>query len=226
MFLRIAIVTMATAVFALADHELERIREADKVLQEILAVPDKGIPEHLLERAHCMVIVPGMKKAGFIVGGRYGVGVATCRKPGAKLGWTSPSTVRIEGGSFGLQIGGGEVDVVLMVMNARGADKLMKSEFTLGGEASAMAGPVGRSAKAETDAYMQAEIISYSRSRGLFAGAEITGATLRSDDDANKVLYGQAISHEAILKGKAGKTPAVAQPLLARLSRFSPMEVR
>jgi lipid-binding SYLF domain-containing protein len=167
-----------------------------------------------------------MKKAGFIVGGRYGVGVASCRKPDNKLGWTAPSTVRIEGGSFGLQIGGGEVDVVLMVMNARGAEKLMKSEFTLGGEASAMAGPVGRSAKASTDAYMHAEILSYSRSRGLFAGVELAGATLRSDDDANKVLYGRSIAHEDILKGKAGKTPLAAQPLIARLNRLSPMEVR
>ena len=142
------------------------------------------------------------------------------------MGWTAPSTVRIEGGSFGLQIGGGEVDVVLMVMNARGAEKLMKSEFTLGGEASAMAGPVGRAAKAETDALMHAEILSYSRSRGLFAGAEITGATLRSDDDANKVLYGKAVPHEDILHGKVGKMPQVAQPLIARLNKLSAVEAR
>lgn len=226
MFLRITMATVLTAVLGMASHELERVREADKVLQEIMKVPESGIPRDLLEKAHCMVIVPGMKKAGFIVGERYGVGVATGRNPGGKMGWTAPSTVRIEGGSFGLQIGGGEVDVVLMVMNARGAEKLMKSEFTLGGEASAMAGPVGRAAKAETDALMHAEILSYSRSRGLFAGAEITGATLRSDDDANKVLYGKAVPHEDILHGKVGKMPQVAQPLIARLNKLSAVEAR
>lgn len=226
MFLRMTMATVLTAVLGMASHELEGVREAYNVLQEIMKVRESGIPRDLREKAHCMVIVPGMKKAGFIVGGRYGVGVATCRNPGGKMGWTAPSTVRIEGGSFGLQIGGGEVDVVLMVMNARGAEKLMKSEFTLGGEASAMAGTGGRAAKAETDALMHAEILSYSRSRGLFAGAEITGATLRSDDDENKVVYGKAVPHEDILHGKVGKMPQVAQPLIARLNKLSAVEAR
>src|SRR5688572_23837197 len=152
--------------FALAEEEdaIERVGEAKTVFEEIMASTDKGIPSDLLEKAHCLVIVPAVKRAGFIVGGQYGVGLATCRQPGAAGGWSGPSTVKVEGGSFGLQIGGGETDVVMMVMNESGAKKLMKSEFTLGGEGAVMAGPVGRSASAETDAYMRAEILSYSRS--------------------------------------------------------------
>jgi lipid-binding SYLF domain-containing protein len=203
--------------------EVKRIGEAKTVFQEIMASPDKGIPRDLLEKAHCVVIVPSAKRAGFIVGGQYGVGVATCRAPAAAGGWSGPSTVKVEGGSFGLQIGGGETDIVMLVMNESGAKKLMKSEFTLGGEGAVMAGPIGRSATAETDAYFRAEILSYSRSRGVFAGVALKGSTLRSDDEDNKDLYGKAVKHDEILLGKVPAT-AAAKPLLDTLSQYSKVE--
>lgn len=199
-----------------------RIEEAGKVFGEIMAAPDKAIPQEILEQAHCIGIIPGMKRAGFIVGGQYGKGVLTCRTNGA---WSGPSTVRIEGGSFGAQIGGGETDVVLVVMNERGAERLMGSEFTFGGDAGAMAGPVGRSASAKTDAYMTAQILSYSRSRGLFAGVTLNGSTLRSDDEDNVKLYGRAVSHKEILMGKV-PPPKVAAPLYASLKRHMPVSAR
>src|SRR4029453_95446 len=173
----ILILTLAFSGIVFAVDLIERIGEARQVFEEIMGTPEKGIPRDLLAKAHCIVIVPSVKRAGFIVGGQYGVGVATCRQPGG-FGWTGPSTVKVEGGSFGLQIGGGETDIVMMVINESGANKLMKSEFTLGGEGAVMAGPVGRSASAETDAYMRAEILSYSRSRGLFSGVALKGAML------------------------------------------------
>jgi lipid-binding SYLF domain-containing protein len=203
-------------------EEFERVADAKTVFEEIMSAPDKGIPTDLLARAHCVVIVPSVKRGGFIVGAQYGVGVASCRTPD-NAGWTGPSTVRIEGGSFGLQIGGGETDVIMLVMNQSGANKLMKSEFTLGGEGAAMAGPVGRSASAETDAYMRAEILSYSRSRGLFAGLVLKGSTLRSDDNDNKRMYGKEVQHQDILTGKV-PAPAEAAALLQTLSRYSKSE--
>lgn len=217
----VCLVMSATVAFA-ADEAVERITEAKTVFEEIMAAPDKGIPDDLLEKAHCIVIVPGLKRAGFVVGGQYGKGVATCRRAEGK-GWTGPSTIRMEGGSFGLQIGGGETDIIMMVMNQNGANKLMKSEFTIGGEGAAMAGPVGRTATAETDAYLRAEILSYSRSRGLFAGVVVKGSTLRSDDDDNKTIYGKAVKHEDILRDRVG-APAAAKPLLDTLSKYSAVE--
>ncbi len=214
---------LITASVASAKHDVvERVQAAKTVFQEIMSSSDNSIPSDLLEKAHCLVIVPSLKRAGFIVGAQYGVGVATCRQPNG-AGWTGPSTIRMEGGSIGLQIGGGETDVVMMVMNQAGAAKLMKSEFTLGGEGAVMAGPVGRAASAETDAYMRAEILSYSRSRGVFAGVAIKGSTLRSDDSDNKALYGRAVTHEQILGGKV-KTPAAAIPLLTVIRRYSTRE--
>jgi len=205
-----------------ADDAEARIQAATTVFNDIMATPDKGIPHDLLAKAHCVAIVPGMKRAGFIVGIQYGVGVALCRQPGGD-GWTGPSTIRMEGGSIGALIGGGETDVVMMVMNETGANKLMKSEFTLGAEGAVMAGPVGRSASAETDAYLQAEVLSYSRSRGLFAGIAVKGSTLRSDDSANKSIYGKAVTHEEILHGKVA-APASATGLTAALNANSRVE--
>jgi SH3 domain-containing YSC84-like protein 1 len=216
------VLTMSATVAFAADDAAERIAEAKAVFDEIMQSSDKGIPRDLLAKAHCVVIVPGVKRGGFIVGAQYGKGVATCRQPGG-TGWTGVSTVRIEGASFGLQIGGGETDVVMMVMNETGSNKLMKSEFTLGGEGAAMAGPVGRTASAETDAYLRAEILSYSRSRGLFAGIVLKGATLRSDDKDNSALYGKSVRHEDILRGRVPATPAAA-PLLSTLSSYSMVE--
>ncbi|MCX6622163.1 MAG: lipid-binding SYLF domain-containing protein [Acidobacteria bacterium] len=195
-----------------------RIDESATVLNEIMAAPDKGIPEEIFEKAVCVGVIPGMKRIGFIVGAKYGKGVLSCRNAG---GWSGPSTIRIEGGSFGAQIGAGETDVVLVVMNRKGADRLMRSEFTFGGTAAAMAGPVGRSASASTDAYMTAEILTYSRARGLFAGVTLDGATLRSDDSDNARIYGREISHAAILKGEV-RSPASAQRFHAALRRYVP----
>ena len=207
-------------VLAEDGDEVKRLGEAKTVFEEIMGSPDKGIPQDLLAKAHCVVIVPAAKRAGFIVGGQYGVGVATCR---ASSGWSGPSTVKLEGGSFGLQIGGGETDIVMLVMNESGSKKLMKSEFTLGGEGAVMAGPVGRTVSAETDAYFRAEILSYSRSRGVFAGVALKGSTLRSDDPDNKDLYGKEVKHEDILMGKVPAT-AAAKPLLDTLSKYSKAE--
>src|SRR5678815_4273728 len=207
---------------AAADDAVERIGEAKTVFDEIMGAPDKGIPRDLLEKAHCVVIVPAVKRAGFIVGGQYGVGLATCRQAG-HAGWTGPSTVKVEGGSFGLQIGGGETDVVMLVMNESGANKLMKSEFTLGGEGAVMAGPVGRSASAETDAYLRAEILSYSRSRGLFAGVALKGSTLRSEDSSNEKIYGKKVKHEDLLHGLVA-VPDAAKPLIDSLNKYSTVE--
>ena len=200
-----------------ATHEaVERIGRATEVFNEIMATPDKGIPTDLLERAKCIAIIPGMKKAGFIVGAKYGKGVMVCRTAN---GWSGSSTVRIEGGSVGAQIGGGEVDLVLAVTNEEGARKLMRDEFTLGADAGVMAGPVGRSAQAGTDAKMTAGILAWSRSRGLFAGIALDGATLRSDDKDNQTIYGEKTRHEDILTGKVA-APAAAQPLHAALNRY------
>lgn len=201
-----------------ATHEaVERISRATEVFNEIMATPDKGIPTDLLERAKCIAIIPGMKKAGFIVGAKYGKGVMVCRTAN---GWSGPSTARIEGGSVGAQIGGGEVDVVLAVMNDEGARRLMRNEFTLGADAGVMAGPVGRSAQAGTDAKMTAGILAWSRSRGLFAGIALDGATLRSDDKDNEAIYAKHVTHEDILTGKVAP-PSAAQPLYDALNKHS-----
>src|ERR1035438_2152506 len=172
-----------------------RLRESAAVFSEIMATPDKGIPKELLENAHCIVIVPGLKKGAFIVGGEFGKGFISCRGP-KSMGWSAPAAIRMEGGSFGFQIGGSETDVVMLVMNARGADKLLSSEFTLGGEADIAAGPVGRSATAQTDAMMRAEILSWSRSRGVFAGIALKGATLREDLNSNEKIRSEEHTSE------------------------------
>lgn len=195
----------------------KRITTAAEVLHEIMGASDKGIPQDLLEKAQCVGIIPNLKRAGFIVGAKYGKGVVTCR---TSNGWSAPSNVRIEGGSIGFQIGAGETDVVFMVMNQRGMDKLMKDKFTIGADASAMAGPVGRSAEARTDAMMNAEILSYSRSRGVFAGISLEGATLRPDKEDNRALYGRDVSQEEILHGRV-PPPPVANQLYAELNRFA-----
>jgi len=196
-----------------------RLDEAAAVFTEIMSTPDKGIPQDLLEKAHCAVIVPGMKKGAFIIGAKYGKGFVTCRKESGK-GWSAPAAVRIEGGSFGLQIGGSETDVVLLVMNKRGEDKLLASQFTLGGEGEVAAGPVGRSATAQTDALFRAEILSWSRSRGIFAGLALQGATLRQDLDDNKEMYGKPLENREILTGNVA-APAEAHQLLSLLGKYS-----
>ncbi len=203
-----------------ADNEpVKRLDEAAAVFSEIMETPDKSIPHDLLDKSQCIVIVPGMKKGAFIVGAKYGKGYVSCRREGG-AGWSAPGTVRIEGGSVGFQIGGSETDVILLVMNERGADRLLQSQFTLGGEGEVAAGPVGRDATAQTDAKMSAEILSWSRTHGVFAGISLTGATLRQDLDDNEALYGRKLENRDIVKSHTAP-PAAAGRLLKELNRFS-----
>lgn len=200
----------------LADTASERLQESAVVLKEILSAPDQGIPRDLLNEAHCVVVIPAMKSAAFLVGGKYGRGFVVCRQD-ARAGWGAPASVRMEGGSFGFQIGASETDVVMLVMNQRGMDKLLQSKFTLGGAAEVAAGPVGRSSTAQTDAKMTAKILSYSRSRGVFAGVSLQGATLRQDLDENQEIYGRRLTNKQIVM-KRIKAPAAASELLAVLN--------
>ena len=213
--------TMATALaltpLLAADDPAEQLDEAAAVFSEIMATPDRGIPRDLLAKAHCIVIVPGLKTAAFIVGAKYGKGYLSCRnKSGA--GWSAPGTVKIEGGSVGFQIGGSSTDLVMLVMTARGADRLLASEFTLGAGASVAAGPVGRTATAQT-----ADILSWSRSEGLFAGVALEGATLRQDLDDNAELYGKELQNRDIVT-QGVPPPKAAAKLLALLNRYSAKE--
>ncbi len=214
-----ALVFLGLAVIADEPEYVERLHNASAVLQEIMNTPDQAIPQELLDKAHCVAVVPGVKKGAFIIGARYGKGYFSCRKKEGP-GWTAPGTVRIEGGSFGLQIGGSETDVVLLVMNQGGVDRLLSSKFTLGAGASVAAGPVGRDAKAETDAMLTAQILSWSRSRGVFAGVSLSGATLRQDLDDNRELYGQTITNREIIE-KQPPVPKAAQGLIGLLNKYS-----
>jgi lipid-binding SYLF domain-containing protein len=203
--------------FAEKDHATKIINESANVFTEIMSTPDKGIPRDILNRAQCIGIIPGLKRAGFIIGAKYGKGVLTCRTPD---GWSAPSIVRVEGGSVGLQIGAGETDLVFVVQNKSGQEKLMSDKFTVGGDASVMAGPVGRTGEAQTDAMMHAEILSYSRARGVFAGISLEGATLRPDKDDNASLYGHPVTQQEVLTGRV-RRPAEAQPLYSTLNSYS-----
>jgi lipid-binding SYLF domain-containing protein len=198
----------------------ERLSNAAKAFQEIMSAPDKGIPGNVLDKAACVIVVPGMKKGGFIVGGSFGRGAISCRGAGNK-GWGSPAMVELGGGSVGFQIGAEATDVVMLVMNRDGIESLLKSKFTLGGEASVAGGPVGRSSSAETDAAMKSKILSYSRSRGAFAGVSLQGTTLHQDEDANKAVYGKELGSDEILNGKVS-APAAAKPLTGVLTKYSP----
>ncbi len=199
----------------------KRLQTTETVFREIMAAPDKGIPQDLLESAQCIVIVPGLKKAAFVVGGDYGRGFMLCRKPSG-TGWSAPAGVRMEGGSFGFQIGGSETDVIMLVRNERGAEKLLSSKFTLGADASVAAGPVGRTTSADTDLKMQAEILSYSRARGVFAGVSLDGATLRPDNGANAELYGRKLTNEEVIRDrvKIRVSPAGSR-LISELNEYS-----
>ena len=214
----ILVATLAIAPLLAKDTDTsKRLVEAAAVFSEIMATPDKGIPQELLENANCIVIVPNLKTAAFVVGAKYGKGFLSCRNKGA---WSAPAAVRIEGGSVGFQIGGSETDLVMLVMNARGVDKLLSSKFTLGAEGSVAAGPIGRTATAQTDAQMHAEILSWSRSQGLFAGLALEGATLRQDLDDNAALYGRKLENRAIVNTRV-KMPASAARLMSQLNKYS-----
>jgi len=221
-------VTTVATVLALSplqakDKEpAERLEAAATVLSEIMDAPDQSIPQELMEKAHCIVIVPDLKTAAFVEGGKYGKGYISCRRSGLP-GWSAPGTVRIEGGSVGFQIGGSSTDLVMLVMSKRSADKLLESRFTLGGEGSVAAGPVGRTVTAQTDAQMHADILSWSRSQGLFAGLSLEGATLRQDLDDNDTLYGRKLSNRDVVT-KNVAPPKSAAALVTLLNRHSLVE--
>jgi len=220
----ILVLCLAYAIPAAAQKKEDaRLKESRDVLKELIGTPDKGIPTDLLNKAECVVIFPSVKKAGFIVGGSYGRGVITCRTGEDFRGpWSAPAMFALEGGSIGFQIGGEATDFVLLVMNERGADSVMSSKVKLGADASAAAGPVGRTASAETDVVMKAEILSWSRTRGVFAGVSLEGSTMRSDDGANKELYGKEITAKEIVREKKVDAPPAAKPLLDLLEQTSP----
>lgn len=200
--------------------EVKRLRRATEVFEEIMRTPDKGIPEELLDKSECIAVVPGVIKAGFVFGGRYGKGVVMCRKPNRT--WTAPSFLTIQGGSFGLQIGGQKIDLVMLIMNRRGIEKLIGDKFTIGADASAAAGPVGRHASAETDIKLAAEILTYSRARGLFAGLALNGAVVKQDKDDNRDFYRREIQAREILLDGTVPMPPEGERLAAALSRQSP----
>jgi SH3 domain-containing YSC84-like protein 1 len=210
----------STVAFADRADAVKRIQRASEVLSEIMKTPDKGIPEDLLSKAECVGIVPGLKKGGLGIGGKYGKGVVMCRRP--EKTWSAPAFITIEGGSFGLQIGFTSVDVIMLFMNRKGVDKLMGDKFTIGADASAAAGPVGRSTSAQTNVRMDAEILTYSRAKGLFAGVSLDGATLRADKDDNRDFYGKDVDARKVLLEGGVPMPAEAQALASQLSRTSP----
>ena len=218
----VAGLAITTSLLAIDKEPADRLGEAASVFSEIMATPDQGIPQDLLEKAHCIVMVPGLKTGAFIVGGKYGKGYLSCRNKSG-LGWSAPGAVRIEGGSVGFQIGGSSTDLIMLVMSERGANKLLASKFTLGAEGSVAAGPVGRTATAQTDVQMHAEILSWSRSQGLFAGLALEGATLRQDLDDNATLYGKKLENRDIVTD-GRSAPKSAAPLMTLLNQYSVRE--
>jgi len=215
---------MSCAPLCAEEKTNERLADAATLFSEIMAASDRAIPQDLLDKSACVVLVPGLKKGAFVVGGKWGRGYALCRAANG-TGWGPPAAIRIEGGSFGLQIGVSSSDVVLLVMNERGMKRLESSKFTIGGDATAAAGPVGRDVTAQTDALMTAEILSWSRSRGLFAGVSLDGSTLRNDIDENQAMYGQRWTNKQILSSGATPPPASAK-LLAELNKYSPRKMK
>lgn len=217
---------VAVTAFAQTRKEKEdvatRLAEATTVLTEMTAISDTGIPRELIDKAECVMVIPSMKQGGFIVGAKYGRGFMSCRHSSGK-GWMAPAAVRTEGGTFGFLAGGSATDIVAIVKSRRGAERLMSSKFTLGGEASAAAGPVGRNATALTDAQMSAEILSWSRSRGVYAGLNLSGATIREDATANQVIYGKQMSTRTVLSSDGLKAPK-ADEFIAELNKISPVK--
>jgi len=218
------VVGLAVIAFAGDDQESgkeskaqDRVQAAADVLNEIQAAPDQGIPEEVLGSADCVAVVPSMLKAGFVVGARYGRGLASCRTP---KGWSAPAFFSVKGGSFGLQIGGQAVDLVMLIMNNDGMRKLLSSQFKLGADASVAAGPVGRHAAADTDWKMRAQILSYSRARGIFAGLELSGAVIRQDKDSTREFYGHMVTSKTSLQGLI-EPPAAAYPFLQTLAKWA-----
>jgi lipid-binding SYLF domain-containing protein len=223
-FLTLALLALTPALLCAQSDNVKRLDAAAAVLEEVTEIADKAIPQKLLDKSECIVLVPGLKKGAFIVGAKYGRGFLSCRKKGG-VGWTGPGAVRVEGGSVGFQIGGSETDVIMLVMNERGVKRLLSSKFTVGADAAAAAGPVGRTAQADTDAFVTAEILTWSRSRGLFAGVSLQGATLRQELDVNKELYGEPLENRAIVLNEPA-APEAASKLLSLLNKYSSRQVK
>jgi SH3 domain-containing YSC84-like protein 1 len=214
---------LASASWAKSDDKdtsdvLKRTQKATDVLNEIMGAPDKGIPLDVFAKAKCVAVVPSMMKAGFVVGGRYGRGVATCRTASGK--WSAPAPLTIAGGDWGLQIGGEAIDLIMLVMNEKGLNNLLSSKFKVGADASAAAGPVGRQAEGSTDWKMKSEILTYSRARGVFAGVTLNGAVVKQDEDATRVLYARAVPFSDILTGKVA-VPRGTEAFLAAVQKFA-----
>ncbi len=215
---------VSSAVIFAANDVPKRLADASTVISEIMATPDKSIPQDLLDKSACVAVVPGVKKGAFIIGGKYGRGFVSCRAASG-VGWSAPDAIKVEGGSVGFQIGGSETDVVMLIMNKSGQEKLLRSKFTLGADASIAGGPVGRTSSANTDAMMRAEILSWSRARGVFAGVSLDGATLRPDDESNMSLYGKSSDSKAILFGGT-PVPAAAKRFIGELNKYSSRQTK
>src|ERR1700722_12212236 len=205
----------STLLIAQEETPDKRLRDSAATFRQIMAAPDHAIPRNLLEKAQCIIIVPGMKKAAFLVGGEYGRGFATCRIPGS---WSAPAPVRLTGGSFGIQLGADSADIILMLMNQRGLERLLSEKFSIGADLAAAAGPVGRDAKADTDLLLKAEILSWSRARGIFAGVSLNGTVVESDRSEAIKLYGRPWSNREIIRGGLA-TPDAAKVLSDELAR-------
>jgi SH3 domain-containing YSC84-like protein 1 len=218
--LAVLLISVASSVAAdEAGSPDQRLKNAHSTFHEMMDAPDKGIPLDLFNRAECIVIIPGVKKAAFIVGGKYGRGFVSCRRgPSRRFG--APAAIRIEGGSYGLQIGGSSTDVFMLIMNETGMNRLMTDKFTIGGEAAAAAGPVGRNTSADTDVLLHAEILTWSRSRGIFAGLSLEGSTLRPDGSENRKIYGRDLTNKEVLEGDV-KVPPAGKQLVVTLNRYS-----
>jgi lipid-binding SYLF domain-containing protein len=221
--LLLLVVVVSLSLFGFAADESkeskasDRVQSAADVLNEIQGAPDSGIPEEILGRAECVAVVPSMLKGGFIVGGKYGRGVASCR---TAKGWSAPAFFVVEGGSFGFQIGGQAVDLVMLIMNNDGMQHLLSSQFALGADASVAAGPVGRHAEGNTDWKMRAQVLTYSRARGVFAGVSLNGAVIKQDKDSTRDLYGHMVTFKAALTGEV-EAPGSANPFLSSLAKWA-----
>jgi lipid-binding SYLF domain-containing protein len=220
-----ALVLLNSPLLKAASEVGDRVVRAAIVLKEIADAPDSSIPRDLLDKSSCVAVIPGMKKGGFIFGANYGKGLISCRTENGNGPWSAPAMMLLQGGSFGLQIGAQSVDLVLLIMNVSGIESLLDSKFTLGGDVSVAAGPVGRTAAAETDVWMTAKILAYSRSRGLFGGLVVKGGVVRPDRDANFVLYGKEVEPRQILFHQSESVPKDAQIFLRELTGISPKRI-
>jgi len=219
--LALVLVMSSPAPAQLDDKVADRLYESSKVLDELVKAPDGGVPQEIMRKAECVAVIPAVKKAAIGIGGNYGRGVVACRKDEGKGPWGPPSMISLSGGSFGIQLGGQSIDVVMLFMTPESMKHLLKDKVTLGVDAAAAGGPKGREASAQTNATMRAEILTYARSRGLFAGISLKGAVLKPDGDANKALYNRDVDAKELLVDGKGSVPEPAQKFIATLSRVA-----